>query len=414
MTRPRLNRKKRLLLLVILVLIPYLAVEAAASSYAWFHGWDHSYAITEDTGQTIAFDPVRGYRLGTTPARTARITDGRLEWVGTLRGNAQGFASWYDFGPKRQKGFGARLAVFGDSFSHAPYLSCNWTDRARELTAEQGQPVEFLNFSLSYTGLGNWWSILTRVVEAENYELDGVILVVWETDLLRSFTVQALPEPRRPYQKLLFGRVRSWDPQAFPATAEQACQFLEEDKMQYLLPRDEFERALQGEWPRPVPRHFRPVILTKLYRSLRALRAAPPPPSGETPGEFDDGRKKLIADMRRFLDSRRLPALVVHLPSRDTLLHPTEESAVHLAKSRRFAADLGGAFLDGGAVFANLGTRELRDLFLPWDGHWNQKGSDRFADFIVENLGVLGISNAGCPRSATPEKPGDSPGSPGH
>jgi hypothetical protein len=386
----RLSVTKRLLFIALLVIIPYLAIEAIATCYGWFTWWDHSFAITEDTEKTIEFDAIRGYRLNSTPARTARITDGRFEYVGAYRGNSQGFPDRDDFGPKRDARYKHRFAVFGDSFTHAPYLSQNWPDRAEDIMAEKGEPVQFLNFALSYTGLANWWSILTRIVKAEDYDLDGVIFVVWETNLLRGFTVQASKKPHRPHDKLLFGRCRSWDPKDFPTTESEALAFLEEDKMQYLLPAEEFEQTLQGGWPASVPRHFRPLIATQIFRAVRALvKPAPPETTAETPGDFDAPRKKLIDDMRQFLESKKLPALVIHLPSRDTLLHPSENSRLHREKSKAFAQALGASFLDADELFAGMKPDEIHAQFLPHDGHWNQKGSNRFAEFVVAKLHML-------------------------
>jgi hypothetical protein len=335
--------------------------------------------------------------------------------VGTFRGNAQGFSSRNDFRPKRQEPYRFRLAVFGDSFTHAPYLGQNWPDRAEDLTADRGEPVQFLNFAQSYAGLANWWSILTKVVEVENYELDGVIFAVWETNLLRGFTVQAMPAPRSPYQPLLFGRCYSWDPQTFPTTVEEARRFLEEDKKQFLLPPAEFEQTLQGRWPAPVPRHFRPLILTTLYRIARARPTNPRPPSAETLGDFEPGRKKLVDDLRRYLESRRLPALVIHLPSRDGLLGENRESVVHLEKAKTFATALGATFLDGRQVFAGMTPAEIRRQFFPHDGHWNQMGSDRFAAWVVDRLVPLKAPRQAAPvaEAATLPLPPQKPAPPG-
>jgi hypothetical protein len=61
-----------------------------------------------------------------------------------------------------------------------------------------------------------------------------------------------------------------------------------------------------------------------------------------------------------------------------------------------FAKAIGARFLDGGQIFAGLKPAEIRALFLPYDGHWNQAGSNRFADFMLRNLDRP-------PASRTPE-----------
>ena len=162
----RVGWKKKLLFVLILVLVPYLAIETIASTLGWFFWWGRSIVILEDTKRTVQFDPIRGYRVTTTPARSARITDGKIEFVGTLRGNAQGFFGWQDIGPKREKPYVRRIAVFGDSFTEGHYLGQCWPARAQDLTCERGVPMQFLNFAQTGAGLANWWSVLTKIVEA--------------------------------------------------------------------------------------------------------------------------------------------------------------------------------------------------------------------------------------------------------
>jgi hypothetical protein len=382
-----ISRTKRCLFVALLVLVPYLVIETVASTWAWCSWWDQSFGMTEDIHDTFVFDPVRGFRLTRTPARTARITNGHIEYVGAFRGNNQGFPDRDDFGPSRPAGGGLRLAVLGDSFSHAHYLSENWPDHAEDLTRERGEPVQLLNLSLSYVGLANWWSILTKVVDAEDYDIDGVIFAVWETNLLRSFTTCSTPEAGPERSTFLFGRCRTWDPATWPKTAEEARRFRDENMRQYLLPREEFERVLQGKWPAPAPRHFRPIILTGIWRFVRGLvRHTSEVPAGETPGAFEPGRARMVEDMRRYLARRGIPALVIHIPSRETILAPDASSRLHFEKSQEFAKELGATFLDGGQAFAGLNAREIRALFYPHDGHWNQAGSDRFAEFVVGHL----------------------------
>src|SRR5262249_20915912 len=164
------------------------------------------------------------------------------------------------------------------------------------------------------------------------------------------------------------GRTPRWDPTTFPTTWAQARPMMREHPA-FIATAEEFEGALQGRWPRVVPRRLRPYLLTRLWRLIRPDRAEGEP----TPGRgADPDRDRLITDIRRFLDEKGLPALVVHIPDRPSLLDPERGSGWAIEDARDFARALGAEFLDGTEAFAGLGPGEIRALFLPFDGHWNQ------------------------------------------
>jgi hypothetical protein len=101
---------------------------------------------------------------------------------------------------------------------------------------------------------------------------------------------------------------------------------------------------------------------------------------------FASGRKALIDDMRNYVQARRLPVLVVLIPSQKTAVREKVPAKGHIERAKAFAAALGGTFLDGGEIFSGVSPEEARNYFFPRHVHWNQNGSDRFADFIVKNL----------------------------
>jgi hypothetical protein len=377
-----LSWKKRLAFVAIPIVLTYLVVETIATAVAWASRWDTTLWLYEGSGRTLRFDPIRGYRLTGTPSRFLRATDGRLEYVGTIRGNSRGFPDRDDFGPKRTSDGVPRIAVFGDSFTDGQYLGQNWPDRAEDLSREADAPVEFLNFALSGYGLANWWSVLTKLVVAEGYELDGVVFAVFAGDLRRKFTASDHRDGAHP----LFGRAPDWDPATYPATLDAARSFLKEQDAVFILEPEDFERALQGRWPRGVPRPIRPFILSRLWQrvALARGRKSEEPPKGD-----EAGRDRLIADIRRVLDGRRLPVLVVHIPDRAELVDPGRSPEAFRRETEAFAQSIGARFLDGGRIFEGMTRGEIRGLFLPHDGHWNQAGSDRFADFLLRHLDAL-------------------------
>ena len=349
-----------------------------------------SFWIIEDTGGTVEFDPIRGYRLNATPSRHAQITLGTLEYVSVLRGNSQGFPDRDDFSPARSDPKRVRIAVLGDSFTAAQYLGVNWPDKVEDLAQEAGIDLELLNFSLDGGGIVNWWSIVTRLIEAEGYELDGILYAVFDWDFDRSFFIADHRAHRWPWCNYL-----PWEPvDTWPATLEEALPLMEPMPNTYMVGPEVFDRALAGKWQPGTPQTWRPLIAIKIketvgkaaarlcsfVRSRQVVEAAPTdPPVNE---EFQPGVADMVADMARYSRSRSLPVLVVRIPSKEAII----EGAPPQPTTLEFAYQTCATFADGSEAFAGMTEEELRGDWLPYDGHWGQRGSDRFASFMLDVL----------------------------
>jgi hypothetical protein len=381
MTRPTSHTRK-LLFAAVTITAAYLVLETLATAIAWFSWWDTSLWIFEDSGRTWRFDSVSGYRLTSTPSRFARITNGSFEFIGTARGNAQGFPDRDDFHPQRNGSGDVRIAVFGDSFTEAQYLGQNWPDRAEDLARKRGRNMELYNCAVSGGGLANWWSVLMRMIVPLGYELDGVVFVVYPGDLERTFSMWDHRGGSRPR----FGRTRGWDPSTFPATLSEAAPLMQEHPGLILAPAD-FERTIQGAWPAGAERRLRPFFLTRAWRLLRG-RGGPAQDdlAHQWPNRADPAKARLIADIAQFLKTRGLPALVIHVPERSLLLDPSVSHYRPIEEARVFAASIGAEFVDSTSLYSSMTKREIRRQFLPYDGHWSQEGSDRFAEFVVLQL----------------------------
>lgn len=384
MDRHGLSRRLRLSLCA--TLLTYLVAELVLSVYGYLSWAGTSLFLFEDAGRTWQFDPIRGYRLTSTPSRFMRITNGTLEYVGVARGNAQGFPDRDDFHPEVDSGSVPRIAVFGDSFTASQFVGQNWPDRAEDLARERGTPLELLNFAVDGGGLANWWSILTRFVDAQGYPLDGVVFAVFGDDLQRKFTV--LDQRGRDHSCLT--RMPTWDPRDYPTTLEEARPLLADRPDTYNLSSEEFERTLQGHWPSAAGSRLRPLVastalsmLRKAYHRLEASHGAPSPP--------DPHRQRLIDDIAASLGRRRIPILVVYIPNLRDLGDPESEDA------RSFALALRATYVGGAQVYAGLTSSEIRALHLPYDGHWNQAGTNRFAELVLPHLMKLRRSPEGQP-----------------
>jgi hypothetical protein len=327
----------------------------------------------------VQFDPIRGFILTRQPSRWSRITNGTIEFVGWFKGNSQGFPTRTDFAPARPDGSTRRIAVFGDSFSAGDYLDTNWPDRMQALAEANGEKLQLLNFSLDGVGLANWWSILTRLVEAQNYELDGIVFVVFDNDLERKLLVAENHGSSHTWRYC-----RSWNPQTYPATLEQtqSCPFTL--KNTYTVSDSEFEQALHKKWPPSIPRSgFRPALAMQISDALDRWWDSRQKALAKAPG-FDPQQARLIDDMGRFVSTRKLPVLVVFLPKRDRLVQSTWKDDPYRAETQNFAQRIGARFVDGSEAFANMRPTDVRKCFFPYDSHWNQAGSDRFANFMLD------------------------------
>jgi hypothetical protein len=366
-----------------LVFFSYLFVELILSALYFTYVLEPPVSTWafENAGNTLQFDPVRGCGLTGVPSRTARVTRGTVEYVGTFKGNNRGFADRDDFHPGRDGARERRYAVLGDSFSAAQHIARNWPDAVEDLARDRDLPVRLLNFSVDGGGLANWWSILTRFVETDRYEIDGVIFAVYPGDLERRFSIC----DDRDAKHHMFGRISSWDPAAYPTTREAARPHLK--PVGHIVSTATFERVLAGSWAPPRPplerTRIRFYFAWKLWTALAGEREGAAP--REAFVEFDRGRHRLIADMKRSITAMGVPAIVIHVPSRVELLSGTSDRR-RLAEARAFSELLGARFIDGRRAFAENTGDEIRAMWLPYDGHWGQGGSDRFAGFMTDVL----------------------------
>jgi hypothetical protein len=355
----------------ILLLLAYTVAEVGFSvgTYALSPA---SFWVYEDSGRTVHFDAVRGYRLTQVPSRCARIVNGTVEYVATSVGNNQGFPDRDDFNALRTSGGSVRLAVFGDSFTAAQFIDCNWPDRVEELTAATNQRIELLNVAVDGAGLANWHSVLTRLIDAEDYQLDGLVFAVYGDDLRRGFSIAE----HRGYSRHMFGRLQGKSPEEYPTSLDEARQYLLA-RDGYIVSSDQFDRAIDGRW-----KPLRPVLTDLLRHEVDRFWRRVQRKINPQPPQAVDGR--LVSDIREYLARKGMPCLVVRVPSREELVESIESNPKD--EIVRFADDLSARYVDGATAFRELSTDEVKAHWFPNDGHWNQRGSDRFAEFMAQVL----------------------------
>jgi len=381
--------KKNILLIIIYLTVSYLLLELGYTllyRYGVIERPDTAW-LFQESGKTVHFDPVPGVSLTSEPSRFARITRGRIEYVGMIRGNNRGFPDRDDFHPSRGTSGRRRVAVCGDSFTAAQYLERSWPDVVENLSRETDCPLDLLNLSIDGAGLANWWSILIRMVGKEHFEIDGIIFAVYGNNLRRKFTITE----HRSYRHHMFGRTDSWDPDNWPQNQKEARMYLKPAPFTYILSEEEFTAALESKIHPGLPRPWRPYLLLKLLwlgrRGGEAVSGLFSPGTNldvdeNGTGCFQPGQIRLIEEIDSFARADSLPVLVINIPSRERLIAgDTAPRDVLL-----FAEMLDAVFIDGSAAFSGMNEKEIRSCFFPYDGHWNRNGSDRFARVLLHRI----------------------------
>jgi hypothetical protein len=375
--------KVRLILINALVFAGvYGVLELSYSTYAYFFrdASPYSYLVVEHPGQTVHFDSDRGFFLTETPSRMARITHGRVEYVGAFHGNAQGFADRDDFTVQRTNPGELRVGVFGDSFTTATFEPSNfpnWPSRAEDLGRAEGEPLTLLNFGLDGGGLANWASVMRNIVVKDKYDLDGLIVAVAWDDLDRKFAMFEQTDPKT----FAYAQAPSWDASSQPRTKSEADALLRKHPLRnhYVLSPAQFDAAVSGKWK---PREWRFRIYDRAGRALCGVLDHFE--KSQAPSDFEPGQIALMNDMRRLADQNSLPIVVVYIPFREELFDPQYPSRVE--RTRRFAQILGATFVDGREVFRGLSSQQINELWYSYDGHWNHLGSSRFAEFMAGRI----------------------------
>lgn len=154
---------------------------------------------------------------------------------------------------------------------------------------------------------------------------------------------------------------------------------------------EEYDLIVQGKWrpdlPRPWAFHATKLLSRTFSDILDSLASISEEDSSAERSDlkepyFTDGQLLLIQDIAEYAQRRSLPVLVVEIPSIERLMGDSPPSPDIV----EFAHLIGADYIDGVNAFENLTLQETRALWMPFDGHWGQGGSNRFADWFFHVL----------------------------
>lgn len=402
---PRLRgRARKLALIVGVILATYVLADLALTQIAHRTGLIpprcEQYHEYVGEGPICEFSPVSGYRVNGYPSRWLVVApDGKVQSWGMFRGNNLGFPDGDDFRPQRTRPGARRFAVFGDSMTASQFIPRNWPTACEEMAKEKGSELELLNFAVDGGGIVNWWGTVTNVLGPEQYDLDGVVFAVCCDDLYRGMYIV---HDEYELGRHRFGRVPGMNPRGFPRTVAEAEPFLLPGWIDLPgLPSAEVDELIAARTTLPAPAEY--FLLSKLLLFASQTRHFYPQGKAEGPVPFDADLLSLIGDVRRVLvEQLELPILVVVVPMLSREGEATISSGIPVDKEV-FAKELGARIIDGADAFKGLSPTELDDCYLRHEYHWNQRGSDHFARYMLEQISSWPAGGANVAPNAASE-----------
>jgi len=325
---------------IIYSLLPAIMLYAVIESITTFLYWQgflqpQSIWIQETASNepTTSFDPIRGFKLSKTPSRMLyAATDGTIESSGQIRGNNFGFPDRDDFEVKKHNSEYKRFAVLGDSFTAAPFINENWPDKTEDILGAKGNKVQLMNFSVDGGGIANWCSILNALIDKEDFELDGLVLAVWDDDLQRGFEIRddsISGTDQNGFRKGSVGYIFEIYPSRRPSTLEEAKPYLNIGEDWLVMPTHDLELVMQGKKRlKPTTPRNELYIWSRFKRGINQLLAAEEDSSPAAspyeitdPGQLTEKQIYMMNQIRSFAARRNIPILVVSIPSRHDLIN---------------------------------------------------------------------------------------------
>jgi hypothetical protein len=351
-----------------------------------------------------SFDPIAGYRWQTGPTRIVRIMNGELVFDNVFRANNAGYVSSQDFQTTRKGPY--RVVVLGDSFTAGEFLEKPWPDRLAALLP--GRP-EVYSFGIDGGGLLNWHSIFFGEV-VPRYAFDALLIASFIDNLERDFCVF-----HSQGGSVLLGRFP-----ALPGSQQEfEASFLPQMVPLYSIrPDGEIDGILaalqQGSVP-PTERAW-PQLTgkdTALLSGLRLGRAwfdsRRPVRAGtyaDAVARYGSRRMRLLSEIIEYCRERRIPVVLASVPRLGQLtgyLGDAKKTS-HQAELEAISTHHQVGYFDGYAAFAGVTPLDIQRYWLKYDGHWNQRGADRFAESLATALEQRGVLHAALQNAKRPSQ----------
>lgn len=399
---------------VLLIVVSLAFGLAVVEAYLWYRAGYQP--VSSDQSSTLfkfedlyvsskplaVFDRISGYRRAAGPTRIVRIMRDELIYDQTFTPNNKGYISAIDFTERKADPRAVRLIVFGDSFTASEFLPTPWPDRVnRALQGKTTRPIELYSFAVNGAGAWNWNSIFFNEV-VPRYEFDAVLLAVWGDDIARGYTVLHYDEAGQSWLSRLDVQPASdqeFFADYFPKFPKHYAKVATNDQI------DAMVAAVSAPWHRSDIKLRTPGLiaeqwarfkrrnagLARLTQEAQTTAAAGEVPLEEIAAKYGAVQFAKFAEIMDYCRANRIPVILASIPSHDAAVAVAKaagrEETGFQREIRSLAGHFGALYVDGHAPFAVVPPADInRRYWLKYDGHWNQAGSDLFAETMSRYL----------------------------
>ena len=343
------------------------------------------------------YDPIAGYLWDNNDStRIMRLAKGHVIYDQTFKPNNKGYISKtpYQFKKTDKK----RYLLFGDSFSCAEFLETPISDRLNQFATNDSLNIEFYSFAQDGAGLANWHSIYFNEIK-KNYEFDGIILASWFDNWQREFSVlhmtpdggyfsrangikgplaEVLPEITKQHNNI-------W---SIASNQEMDNMKADKDKKQ-LFVLQPWNLYFIKKTTKAVERFYLDLkkfgkqSATKENKLVCNEEYLMEKFGGSTLRKWEEIIQDAI-QMDKEVIITSIPRKMWANPSK--FQERKKEKVYHQLELEYYANKYQLPYIDGYKPFHHLEIDDFMTHWLKYDGHWNQKGSDLFANYFYQNF----------------------------
>jgi hypothetical protein len=317
------------------------------------------------------YDEVRGARWLNNGVRTARVGRGQLIYEPIqFPVDSRGFIGLPPVSDRRP-----RFAVLGDSFTDLYSVKRNWVSQA-----DSRRQASFVSFAVDGGGIVNWHSVFFNMVLKDPQGFDGLIVAAYGPDIRRRFFAATADE--------FFYYGNRYDN---PEAAKVGRPSLKECPIALVVSPRQMEWAVAAT-KKQFSFGLNAAYLVYHYGTTALLDRMQQ--NGCLNTNFDSARFDMLTEIVAAAVQRGMAVIIATVPDREYLIDYLGNGTLpqDARDMGNFARSHGAALFDGYEAFASAMPKGMdpadfvHSNWLRIDGHWDQNGSDLFANAIAGYL----------------------------